>query len=293
MPPDTFDPIGLLAVLNSHGFGYVVIGGLAATVHGSSLPTTDVDVTPHRTATNLTHLSEDLTALNAPIRASYATEGLRFSHGGASLEDVSVLNLITNHGNLDLVMVPAGGMSYLDLVSRALPIELRSIKSPLATLDDIIASKTAADRPKDREARRFLRELRVRLADPDPESPGFKYTAGLRTSIGTTAADALLSQALQPTPPVCSRLNRPRVHQVGRAPVSPDLHRLADSEGVSNFGTESVQSGQALIGARSRPRRRARELLTTRYTLPSVPGSATDSGRVGLWWWRRNGASLP
>ena len=44
----TFDPERLLRVLNQHGVVYVIVGGLAAIAHGSTLPTEDVDVAPGR-----------------------------------------------------------------------------------------------------------------------------------------------------------------------------------------------------------------------------------------------------
>jgi hypothetical protein len=41
-----FHPAGILAVLDKHKVAYVLIGGYAAQLHGSILPTTDIDVTP-------------------------------------------------------------------------------------------------------------------------------------------------------------------------------------------------------------------------------------------------------
>ncbi len=41
----TFDPRLICQVLNDEGVDYVVLGGFAAAIHGSPLPTSDVDVT--------------------------------------------------------------------------------------------------------------------------------------------------------------------------------------------------------------------------------------------------------
>ena len=48
-----FDPVRICTVLNEEGVDYVVIGGFAAVVHGSSLPTRDIDVVPSRRSDNL------------------------------------------------------------------------------------------------------------------------------------------------------------------------------------------------------------------------------------------------
>ena len=45
-----FDPRAIFDVLDRHGVRYVLIGGLAAILHGASHLTTDVDVVPRRLA---------------------------------------------------------------------------------------------------------------------------------------------------------------------------------------------------------------------------------------------------
>ena len=41
-----FDPVRICEILNEEGVDYVVVGGFASVVHGSSLPTQDIDVVP-------------------------------------------------------------------------------------------------------------------------------------------------------------------------------------------------------------------------------------------------------
>jgi hypothetical protein len=161
----TFDPIELLRTLNEHGVRYVVIGGFAAVAYGSPLPTVDVDVTPDRSRENLERLSMALRDLNARVRVAGIPDGLAFEHDARILAQCTVLNLITRLGELDLVMVPAGDADYEVLVSRAVKVSLHEVDVTLASLDDVIASKEAAGRPKDRAALPILRALRDRLAD--------------------------------------------------------------------------------------------------------------------------------
>ena len=52
-----FDPRHIFDVLDRHGVRYVLIGGLAAILHGASHLTTDVDVVPMEARENLDRLS--------------------------------------------------------------------------------------------------------------------------------------------------------------------------------------------------------------------------------------------
>ena len=165
----TYDPLGLLRVLNDHGVSYVVIGGFAAVAYGSPLPTQDVDITPSRTLANLGRLSGALTDLDARVRVDGTPGGLAFRHSAQTLRAVMVLNLTTRLGDLDLVVAPAGGASYEELAERGRTIDLGDVLVPLASLDDVIASKEAAGRPKDRAALPLLRVLQDRLG-PAPST---------------------------------------------------------------------------------------------------------------------------
>lgn len=165
MSTPAFDPIAALAVLNRHSVRYVVMGGFAAVAYGSPLPTSDVDVTPAGDRGNLRRLSAALTELGAHVRVEGVEGGLPFSHSAESLRDVTVLNLVTDLGELDIVMVPAGDAGYQELASRQLVVRLGEVEVPLAALADVIASKEAAGRPKDRAALPVLRRLAERLAE--------------------------------------------------------------------------------------------------------------------------------
>lgn len=167
MSTPQFDPIGQLAVLNRHRVRYVVVGGFAAVAYGSPLPTSDVDVTPARDLDNLRRLSTALTELGARVRLEGVQGGLLFSHSAESLRDVTVLDLVTDLGQLDIVMVPAGDAGYPEMASRQLLVRLGEVEVPLAALSDVIASKEAAGRAKDRAALPVLRRLAERLADSE------------------------------------------------------------------------------------------------------------------------------
>jgi hypothetical protein len=162
----TFAPEQLLATLDRHSVEFVVIGGIAATIHGSTLATFDVDVTPRRTRENLARLSKALTELGARIRDDRGGAGLLFNHDAASLADAQMWNLTTDAGDLDLSFVPAGTRGFEDLVRDAVRVDIAGMTLQVASLADVIRSKEAAGREKDRAALPLLRKLLSELDEP-------------------------------------------------------------------------------------------------------------------------------
>ena len=157
----SFSGEAILAALQQHDVQYVLIGGFAAVVHGSPIPTVDVDITPARTAANLERLSAALTELEARIRVE-GQAPVPFAHDADSLAAADTWNLTTRHGDLDLAFMPAGTRGYDDLKRDAIQIELRGTTVLIASLADIVRSKDAAGRDKDRRALPVLRELLAR-----------------------------------------------------------------------------------------------------------------------------------
>ena len=157
--PIEFAPERIFDALNSAGVRYVVIGGIAATLHGSPLRTGDADVCPARNPENLARLAEALRAIEATIRTGTETVPMPFDAG--LLATSQTWNLSTRHGDLDLAFVPAGTSGFDDLVISAETYDLgEGLLVPVASLDDVIRSKRAANRRKDREALPVLEALR-------------------------------------------------------------------------------------------------------------------------------------
>jgi hypothetical protein len=159
-----FDPVRILETLNDEGVDYVVVGGFAAVIHGSSLPTRDVDIVPAREAENLDRLGRALTRLGAMIR----TQGdpVPDPMDGAFLASTSaMLNLVTDCGDVHLVFTSAGQTGGFDGWRRHASEEEVSegVTAFVASLDDIIDSKRAADRLKDQRALPCLESLRDEL----------------------------------------------------------------------------------------------------------------------------------
>ncbi len=157
-----FQPEAIINVLAAHGIDGVFIGGFAAYLQGSPFPTGDVDLTPATDKDTLTRLSAALYELDAKVRAVELDEPLPFHHDAASLAASRIWNLTTRFGDLDISFVPSGTTGYDDLKRDAVTLILGDSTVRVASLADIVRSKEAAGRDKDRRALPVLRELLAR-----------------------------------------------------------------------------------------------------------------------------------
>lgn len=159
-----FDPVGICAALTEAGVEFVVLGGFAAIIHGSPLPTEDIDIIPSRADDNLERLATALTHLKAKIRTG--DEPIETKIDAAFIRNMPhMLNLETQLGDLDLVFTPAGSLTtYEQWLERSRRAQLREgVIVAVADLDDVIDSKTAANRPKDLRSLPYLESLRDEL----------------------------------------------------------------------------------------------------------------------------------
>ena len=172
MASGDFDPERMLSVLAGEGVRFVLIGGMAAVLHGDVGVTVDVDVVPDAAPANLERLARALRMLGARIRTEGEPEGLAFDCSAPffrSLSPDSIVNLTTNAGDLDVTLRPSGTQGFGDLRRDAVEIEAgERLHVLVASLADVIRSKEAAGREKDRLALPRLRRLLARLDDPTP-----------------------------------------------------------------------------------------------------------------------------
>lgn len=147
----------LLGVLDRAGVEFILVGGLAATLHGSSRTTYDVDIVYSRTRDNMHRLSEAL-AVHAPYLRG-APAGLPFILDPATIERGLNFTLTTRLGDLDILGEIAGGGTYESLLDSTLLVELFGRPCRVLTLEGLIRSKRAAGRPKDFEAIAELQAL--------------------------------------------------------------------------------------------------------------------------------------
>jgi len=140
---------------------FVLIGGLAAQVHGSPSLTRDVDVCFNLDRDNLDRLAQALDVL-AAIRRDLP-EAVHAPIDARALRAGDVFTLRTRYGDLDLLAHPDPGLDFATLSERSITAELLGVRVRVAGLEDLMAMKRAAGRPKDRIELEILGALREEL----------------------------------------------------------------------------------------------------------------------------------
>ena len=148
----------LLRVLDDHDVAYILVGGAAATVHGSARLTLDVDVVYQRTPDNLARLVSALTPYAPGLRG--APTGLPFQWDVETLNRGLNFTLTTTIGAIDLLGEIAGGGTYERLLPDTDEVTAFGVTCRCVTLERLIHLKRSAGRVKDLEAIAELEALR-------------------------------------------------------------------------------------------------------------------------------------
>ena len=152
MSSDEAFVLQVLAALRTVKLEAIIVGNVAAILQGAPVTTQDIDLLVRSTPRN----NEKIVALGRLLgararRISSLTRTLRIDLPG---------------GTIDLLFDEiSGGLSFQSLRARSLRLPLMSEQAVVARLEDVIASKTAADRPKDRaQLPTLLDTLKVKAA---------------------------------------------------------------------------------------------------------------------------------
>jgi hypothetical protein len=159
-----FRPAPLLGRLVAHGVDFVVIGGVAMVLYGSSRNTNDLDIVYATDASNLEVLGEAMAELGAKLRG--VPDDAPFVPDARTLRQMSISTLDSDEGRIDLLVAPAGAPPYTRLRERAQRVTLNGSAFLIASLDDLESMKRAAGRAKDQidlEEIEAIRRLRRQL----------------------------------------------------------------------------------------------------------------------------------
>jgi hypothetical protein len=156
--PGAFDARELFRALARREVEYVTIGGIAIQAHGGQRLTQDLDVAIAASTDNLARLADALIDLDARILGPDGQRS-RSVPSAALLGSSDQWHLITPHGPLDVLTLPAHLGSFTDMRARAHEVVLGELTVPIAHRDDLLEMKRAAGRPQDLADIRLLETL--------------------------------------------------------------------------------------------------------------------------------------
>lgn len=139
---------------------FVVIGGVAAILHGAARATYDVDVIYARDRENIRRIVAALKPFAPYLRG--APKGLPFVWDEQTVRNGLNFTLESSVGDVDLLGEVIGGGDYAAVLPHSEPAVAFGFPCRVVTLEKLIQLKRAAGRPKDLES---LAELQVLLEE--------------------------------------------------------------------------------------------------------------------------------
>lgn len=154
----------LFQALGGSGVRFIVIGGFAAILHGSSHLTLDLDISYSRDPDNLERLVSALAPFQPYPRG--APPGLPFLWDAETLRRGLNFTLTTSLGDIDVLGEIPGGGTYEDLLPYSDAVRIFGVECRCLGLRRLIEVKRAAGRPKDFQV---VAELETLLEERDGE----------------------------------------------------------------------------------------------------------------------------
>jgi len=152
------DLTGIIERLMGAEVDFVLVGGLAAVTHGSSMTTQDIDICCTFSPDNLLRIQSALADVHPVHRMTPKRIPLELTeHQCASLKN---LYLDTDIGQLDCLgeVLGLGNFDAVKRLSESIDIDGKECR--LLTLEALIRAKQAMGRPKDIETIRQLEAIR-------------------------------------------------------------------------------------------------------------------------------------
>ena len=155
-----------ITALTQNNVEFVIVGGVAITLHSSAYITRDLDFCYSRRNENLTKLVQALGPFSP--RPRDFPKGLPYIFDESTLRNGTNFTFETAIGDIDLLGEVKGIGDYSAVVEQSVVYEIYGAAVKALSLDALIVAKTAADRPKDHLVLPELYALREAL-DPNEE----------------------------------------------------------------------------------------------------------------------------
>lgn len=143
----------LFSALDRHHVDYLLIGGLAVSLHGVERATMDVDITVAMTPQNLSALIDAAQELKltpvlpVPLDSLSNIELLREWHAQRHLEVFALRTPELAGVTIDVLLFPP--VEFAGMTSRAIEFDVTGTRIRVVSIDDLIALKRAVGRPID------------------------------------------------------------------------------------------------------------------------------------------------
>lgn len=137
----------IITCLAKNQVEFVVIGGVAATVHGSAYVTYDLDICYSRDEENLARMAKALAPYHPRLRD--VPDDLPFFWDERTLRRGLNFTLKTDLGDIDLLGEVAGIGDFEQALASSIFVQLFGVECAVLSLKALIKAKRAADRPKD------------------------------------------------------------------------------------------------------------------------------------------------
>lgn len=147
----------VIRLLVENEVAFIIVGGVAANIHGSGRLTYDLDLVYNRSKENLIRIADVLKPYKPYLRG--APLGLPFDWSWQTLATGLNFTLNTTLGYIDLLGEIVGGGKYEDLAPHCVSVDLYGHTCLCLGLDALIKAKRAAGRPKDFEDIAILESL--------------------------------------------------------------------------------------------------------------------------------------
>ena len=149
----------LVQGLKARDIKFVVVGGVAASAHGSRRVTDDLDICYDSGKANVERLASLLNEWKAYPRG--IEKGLPFFMDERQFRTTPLMTLTTSEGFIDVLDIVKGVGDYGECHARSIRVEAFNESFRVLDLPALIAAKRAAGRPKDIDQ---LPELEALLA---------------------------------------------------------------------------------------------------------------------------------
>lgn len=156
--------LALLRRLVAEKVDFILVGGMAAVVHGSASVTEDVDVCIRFDEATLRGIFRALEGTHPRERMNPAKPQL----GSDPLRFVGYRNLYvtTDEGIIDLLGEITGLGTFERVAAHAVELKVADFSARVIGLEDLISSKRKLGRPKDQRVARELELVLARLKNP-------------------------------------------------------------------------------------------------------------------------------